>query len=182
MNAQRHSLVIGAVVWVLVLGGLAAWLGVELWSTHVQARQQIESIEPRMARLLGLGSDKARLETAARDLRAQAERHAYPATRDATQAGNDAQQRVRDLLTRAGLDVLQIQVLPPRQAGAFDRIPIALRCEGELAAVHAALAALSSSAPSLFVEGFSMQGSAAPDARAQRVATELQLFVLRARA
>ena len=180
MNPSR-SLVWASLFWLLLIGGGLAAAGQWVWQLHQTAVQQIETLEPRMARLAGLGEDRARLQAAAQQAAQAVERHAYPAARDASQAGNDAQQRVRDLFSKSGLEVLSLQVLPARVSGQFDRIAIAARVEGELAALQAALAAAPSLAPSLFVEGFALQSANANESAPPRVVAELQLFVLRLR-
>jgi general secretion pathway protein M len=179
--SHRRQLLWAAAFWVLLLGGGLALAGQWVWQLHRAAAQQIETLEPRIARLSGLGENRARLREAAQQAARAVERHTYPATRDASQAGNDAQQRVRDLFSKSGLDVVSLQVLPARTSGQFDRIPIAVRVEGELSALQATLAAVPSLTPSLFVEGFSLQGANANESAPPRVVAELQLFVLRVR-
>lgn len=168
--------------WVLVIGGLVAAAVSVAWTVHARSRERIESVEPRFARLVGLGNDTARVKELTVQAQRAIERHAYPVTRDVSQAGNDAQQRVRDLFSKAGLEVVSIQVLPVRGGDkSFDRIPITLRADGELSAVQASLAALPSLAPSVFVEGFSIQGASMSESAPARVVLELQLHTLRAR-
>lgn len=180
MTRERATLWAGA-FWLLLIAAAVVWATQGVLGLHRQAQQQIETIEPRYARLLGLGADKARLQEAAASAARAIERHAYPATRDASQAGNDAQQRVRDVFSKGGLDVVSIQVLPARAIKQFDRIPISLRVDGELAALQATLAALPSLSPTLFVEGANLSGAGTSDTAPARVVGELQLFVLRAR-
>lgn len=171
--------------WAAWLLALAAALGYgvwRVWTVHQNASTQLESLEPRYARLTGLGAEGQRLDAALAKAREALERHAYPASRDASQAGNDAQQRAREIFTKAGLDVISIQLLPAKAADRFDRIPVTLRLEGDLAALQAALAALPAMAPTLFVAGFNVQGAGAlqPE-RPLRVVAQLELFALRAR-
>lgn len=181
MASNTRATVLAALLWLLLLGGALA-LGVQwVWNLHDTAARQIETVEPRYARLLGLGQDKAKLQEATVQVTRDIERHAYPASRDASQAANDAQQRVRDAFSKSGLDVISIQVLPARTVRQFDRIPIALRVEGELAIMQATLAALPALAPSLFVEAFAVQASNATAGAAPRVAVEMQLYALRLR-
>jgi general secretion pathway protein M len=110
-------------------------------------------------------------------------RHAYPSSQDVAQAGSDAQQRVRDIFAKAGLEVASTQVLPAKPVEGFDRIPLVLRVEGNLTALQSALMVLPSQSPSLFVEGFNVQviGAFRPDAP-QRLSMQVNLFVLRVRA
>lgn len=181
MNAGARATLLAALVWLLLLGGLLAVAGSWLWDLHATAARQLESVEPRHARLQGLANDKARLQEATAQATRDIERHAYPASREASQAANDAQQRVRDAFSKSGLDVISIQVLPARATRQFDRIPIALRVEGELATMQATLAALPGLTPSLFVEALTVQASNAAPGGAPRVVVEMQLFALRLR-
>jgi general secretion pathway protein M len=171
--------------WALWLLGLAAALGYgawRAWGEHESARTQLETLEPRYARLVGLADERARLDAALTQAEKALGRHAYPSSRDVSQAGNDAQQRAREIFTKAGLDVISIQLLPAKAADRFDRIPVTLRLEGDLPALQAALAALPTMAPTLFVAGFNVQGAGSPQPeRALRVVAQLELFALRAR-
>lgn len=180
MTRERATLWAGA-FWLLLIVVVVALIVQAALGLHLRAQQQLEIIEPRYARLLGLGADKARLQEAAAAASRSIERHAYPVTRDASQAGNDAQQRVRDVFSKGGLDVISIQVLPARTIKQFDRIPINLRVDGELVALQATLAALPSLTPTLFVDGVNLSGASTSETAPARVVGELQLFVLRAR-
>lgn len=149
---------------------------------HRADEQQLETIEPRFARLAGLAMDKGQLAAALASTKDAASRHLYPASREVSQAGNDAQQRVRDVFSQAGLEVLTSQVLPARTVRQFDRIPITLRVEGEYLVFQTALAALPSLAPTLFVEGFNIQNVLVGKSDAPlRLVVQFDLFVLRAR-
>ena len=181
MNAAQRAPWWAWLFWLLVVGGAVALAGQWVWQRHRAAAQQIETVEPRIARLLGLASSRDRLQQAARAAEQGVQRHAYASDKDASQAGNDAQQRVRDLFSRSGLEVVSLQVLPARVSGPFDRVPIAARVEGELAALQATLAAMPSLSPSVFVEGFALQGATASESAPPRAVAELQLFVLRVR-
>ena len=65
---------------------------------------------------------------------------------------------MRDLLGAANLQVLSSQALPARDdVPGFERIPISVRFEGELAAVQKALAALSAQAPAIVVDSMTLQ-------------------------
>lgn len=118
---------------------------------HQWAHSRLEEVEPRYARLLGL--DAQRPDIAA--VRAQADaaraQYTYPASQDANQSGNAAQQRIRDIFSSAGLQVISSQVMPPKEEKGFDRIPITVRTEGEMLAVHSALAVLSSQMPVIII-------------------------------
>lgn len=143
--------------------------------------EKLQTLEPRYARLVGLALEKDQLTAALAATRSAVARHIYPGSRDISQAGNDAQQRVRDTFSRAGLEVLSSQVLPSKPSKQFDRIPITVRIEGEYLTLQTALASLPSLTPTLFVDGFNVQNVSAankPDAPI-RLVVQLELFVLR---
>ena len=106
--------------------------------------------------------------------------YAYPGSMEVTQAGNDAQQRVRGIFTQAGLDLVSSQVLPPKLEKQFDRIPLTVRLEGGLVALQSALVVLSGQSPAILVDGFSVQtvGVVKVD-MPQRLAIQFDLSVLR---
>jgi general secretion pathway protein M len=163
---------------VVLLGGAAAYVV----SKHTWASERLAELEPRYARLAGIEASAPALDPALRERRALLERHAYLSSQDVAKAGSDAQQRARDIFAKAGLEVSSTQVLPAKTVDGFDRIPVVLRLEGELPALQSALVVLPSSAPSLFVEVFNVQGTSLPRGDAPpRLTMQVNLFVLRVR-
>lgn len=157
-------------------------LGLYVLDKHRWSEQRLAEIEPRYARLAGLATSGQALEKADAAARARIEAYAYPATDDLTQAGNDAQQRVRNIFTQAGLQVVSSQVLPAKDEKTFDRIPLTVRLDGELEQVQRALVALSRQTPAILIDGMSMQGFGYFRAdTAQRLNSQFNLSVLRAR-
>lgn len=170
------------VFWLVVLSALLTFAVSRVWLVHESTRQQLESLEPRYARMAGLDTERVRLQAVSTQASQALARHVYATGRDVSQAGNDAQQRVREVFSKAGLDVVSIQLLPAKPTPQFDRIPVTLRVEGEVTALQAALAALPTTLPTLFVEGFTMQSASGlkPDGPV-RVVAQFDLFALRAR-
>jgi general secretion pathway protein M len=167
---------------VLLLAALVGLCAFYVRGVHRADTERLETIEPRFARLAGLAADKGQLAAALAATRSSVSRHLYPASREVSQAGNDAQQRARDVFSSAGLEVLSSQVLAVKPGKQFDRIPITVRVEGEYLTFQTALAALPSLSPTLFVDGFNIQSvpGAKPDAP-PRLVVQLEMFVLRAR-
>lgn len=124
---------------------------------YTWGKERLAQIAPRHARLLGLETQRTELQEARKrafELRAQ---YVYPATTDETQMGNMAQQKVRDLLTSAGLQVISSQVLPSKEDKGFDRVPLVLRAEGELLGLQSALSVLSSQQPVIVINELDVQ-------------------------
>src|SRR5690606_16197252 len=108
-----------------------------------------------------------------------AAQYAYPESLDVTQAGNDAQQRVRSLFTAAGLQIVSSQVLAPKTDKGFDRIPMTVRSEGELMGLQAALVGITNQAPIILVDGVSVKTVGAIKSKEpQRLDIQFNLSVL----
>jgi general secretion pathway protein M len=176
-GASRTAILVAFFIAILIGGSVAYVIAKHRW-----ARAALAEIEPRYARLLGLQGSANDLERASAERRAALGRQAYLASQDLAVASSDAQQRAREAFTKAGLQVASTQILPPKPVEGFDRIPLVLRLEGDLAALHAALVTLPAQTPALFVDGFNVQttGMPLPDAP-QRLNIQVNLFVLRVR-
>jgi len=167
-----------ALAGVVLVGGAAAYVA----TIHVKAADQLAQLEPRYARLTGIEGSAAALDTALSQRRALLTRNAYPSSQDVAKAGSDAQQRAREIFTKAGLEVSSTQILPAKAVDGFDRIPVMLRMDGDLSALQSALVVLPSQAPSLFVEFFNVQNTGVPKADGpQRLSIQVNLFVLKVR-
>lgn len=175
---RRRNLVLTSMACALLLPFVAA--GWYVATKHQWAQEQLSKLEPRYARILGIESGQAELEAALTAARTQAARYAYPESLDVTQAGNDAQQRVRSLFTAAGLQIVSSQVLAPKTDKGFDRIPMTVRSEGELMGLQAALVGITNQTPVILVDGVSVQTVGAIKAEVpQRLAIQFNLSVLR---
>ena len=165
-----------------LLLGASALAGLYVQSKHEWATNRLQEIEQRHARLSGLELRAGELEQAEARARVKLAALVYPTTQDISQAGNDAQTRVRDTVTRAGLQVMSSQVLAPKVDRAFDRIPMSVRLEGELPALQTALAVLEDLSPAVYVESMNVQTIGAVKAELpQRLGIQFSLYVLRAR-
>lgn len=179
---RRNALM--ALILMVVLGPLVVG-GWYVVNKHIWARERMAQIEPRYARLLGLETQRGELQSAlqrAASLRAQ---YIYPMSQDEAQSGNLAQQKVRDIFTIAGLQILSSQVLPAKEEKGFDRIPVLVRAEGEILALHSALAVLGNQQPVILLNELDVQvqgGLANLNLKfAPRLAVQFNLSVLRER-
>lgn len=154
-HQSAEVLTLGAVVLLLLLplGGIGAYV----FHKHQWAQSRLEELEPRYARMVGLDAQRAEIAEVLAQVHAARGKYVYPAEQDATQAGNAAQQKVRDLLNAAGLQISSSQVLPSKPDKGYERIPITVRAEGDWLAVQSALAVLSSQVPVIIVDEFEVQ-------------------------
>lgn len=165
----------------LILLPLSA-AGIYIGTKHQQAQQLLTDLEPRYARLLGLLDRQNDLKALAAQGNEQLARLTYPVGQDVTQAGNDAQQRIRSLFADSKLEIISIQVLPPaKEETKFDRIQISLRVEGEMVGIQNALSQLSAQTPQVLVDSVTLQtiGAVKP-ASIQRLGGQFTFSVLRA--
>ncbi|OGB00689.1 MAG: general secretion pathway protein GspM [Burkholderiales bacterium RIFCSPLOWO2_12_FULL_65_40] len=185
MNIPKSRDSVVRILTVMVLLFPLGLLGYYMMQKHQWAQDRLAELEPRYSRLLGLeaqGAEMAKVLERAQTARAK---YVYPASQDATQAGNAAQQRVRDIFSSAGLQVISSQVLPPKEEKGFDRIPLAVRAEGDWLAVQSALAVLSSQAPIIVIKELDLQVQGGlghtGGAQAPRLTAQFSLSILRER-
>ena len=159
--------------------------GIYIAKKHAWAQSRLAELEPRFARLKGLNLQREEIEESLN--RAQKIRmdYVYPVEQDAVQTGNAMQQKLRSLLTAAGLTVVSSQVLPAKEEGGFDRIPLTVRAEGDLLAVDSALAVLTEQLPVMLVTDVEVRNQGAlqvvNEKLAPRMTLQLSLMVLRER-
>jgi len=151
-----------------------------VWTKHQRLQGIVADLEPRYARLQGLVDRRADLESLEAKANEQLARLAYPKAQDVAKSGNDAQQRIRTLFAESRLDIISIQVLPPKEAGKFDRISINLRVEGDLAGMQAALGRLAGQSPVVVLDSIAFQtiGALRP-ASIQRLGGQFTFSVFR---
>ncbi|MFN3374966.1 MAG: type II secretion system protein GspM [Burkholderiaceae bacterium] len=186
MNASSLTSLRPALVGVLLLALVLTPLAVGGWyiyHKHRWAEARMAELEPRYARLQGLREQASDWTSGLEAVRALHAKLVYPASQDATQTGNVAQQRVRDLFTAAGLTVVSSQVMPAKTDKFHDRITIVVRAEGEAAAFYAALSALDSVRPVIIVNDVDAQVAGGllngNPAVAPRLTTQFNLTVMR---
>jgi len=162
-----------------------ALLGWYVAERHVNAETQLAQMEPRYARLLGLEAQRTDIEAVLSRASEARSQYIYPASQDANQTGNAVQQRIRDIFSAAGLQVISSQVLPAKDEKGFDRIPLTVRTEGEMLALQSALAVLTSQLPIIVINDLDIQlqgGYANSDPKvAPRLSAQFGLSVLRER-
>jgi general secretion pathway protein M len=178
---DRMWLAIGLLVLALPL----VLVGVAVADWHGRAQADMEQLEARHARLRGIVQQRDEIDAALQAAQAARSAYVYPASEDPAQTGNLVQQRMRELLTQAGMQVRSSQVLPPSQEQGFDRVGLLLGADGDLAALQSALAALAAKSPVVMVDDLDIRVQGALNNQrptdAARLAVRLRLSVLRGR-
>lgn len=182
MNRLSIRLVFLQALTLLLLTSPFVAIGAYVWQKHLWAQKTLSDLEPRHARLQGIKGIQSELEHSVQIARALLASQTYPASLDATQAGNDAQQRIRAVFTDSQLAVDTIQVVEIKGNEQFQRIGVVLRIEGTLPSMQAALLKLKTQTPTILVDSFSIQSiGAAKPASVQRMSGNFNLSVMRSR-
>lgn len=181
--ATRRALLVALTLAVALLPLAAgAWY---VLRKHAWAQEQLAQLAPRYARLAGMEQQRGPLQAASQQATHVYGQYVYPVVQDETQTGNQVQQKVRDIFSAAGLQVISSQVLPAKEDHGFDRIALSLRAEGELLAVQSALAVLGNQQPVIFLEDLNIQVQGAlanlNPKFAPRLLVQFSLSVLRER-
>ena len=181
------SYVVNRILWLqvitvaLLLAAFAAF-GLYAAAKHDAAQKRLDQAEPRYARLMGLMARREDIGSFSVQANESISRMAYPSSQDATQTGNEAQQRLRSIFAESKLDIGSIQVLPVKEGPHFDRIPIQWRIEGDMTGIQNALALLATQSPVIGLDNWTIQtvGAVRP-ASNQRLGAQFNFFVLRSR-
>jgi len=181
---RRSAVLIGITVLLPLYFYLSILVG--LVGVRSEGVADIERIEPRLGRLLGLLQSEQQLQESARKARQSIDGLVYGVADNAESVAANLQTSVRQILADSGLDVADSQVLPPTEQGAFEQVGLRLTVRGSLAGLDAALAEIAAFRPILLVETVSAaplrtnNRRAAEDEGGQSLNVTLQVFSLRA--
>jgi hypothetical protein len=155
-----------------------------LWTQRGDYRDEIGRLEPRIARLSGLIQSEEALRQSAGRVDSRVLDLVFPATEDRATIAAALQQDVRRILTEAGLDIRNSQVLPTREVAGLDYLTVKLQVTGDLEALDAALEEFANYLPLMLVESLAVtpvrqSRRRRGQAEQQLVSASLQLLALR---
>ena len=127
MNMQKNRRQLALALSLLLLAAPLVFASFYVYEKHQAAADNLQKLEPRYARLKGLIAQESDIATLLEQTQKAGEKYVYPAAQDATQAGNAAQQRIREILTAAGLQISSSQALPSKPEKSFERIPLSVQ-------------------------------------------------------
>lgn len=143
----------------------------------------IETIEPRIARMRGLVANEAVMRAALEAVGGETIDLIYPASSDAQAVAAALQAEARRVLSDAGMQITNSQVLPDRKREAFDYIGVKVVATGGLEQLDQALATLAAFRPNIYIEAmdiFPNRRSKRADGSEQQLLTvSLQLLSVR---
>lgn len=190
LRADRPTIVVGCTLGLVLL--LLLYVILQFWLLRAEFAAEIESIEPRSARLLGIAESLNQLEQGSERAAAVLRNLAYQPGRDSAATAAAMQQDVRELMEDAGLSVSGSQILSSESVAGFDRLSLDITAEGNIEELDDAFSRLERLRPLVFTESVTVspirarrsnrrvaaQESAA-DGDPRTVTVRFQLFALR---
>lgn len=155
-----------------------------LWGQRADFQGEIRRLEPRIARLSGLIESEEALRQSAGRVDSRVLDLVFPATEDRAAIAVALQQDVRRILTEAGLDIRNSQVMPTRELDGLDYLTVKLQVTGDLEALDSALEEFANYLPLMLVESLAItpvreSRRRRDSARQQLVSATMQLLALR---
>lgn len=121
-----------------------------LWGLGLSFQEDIDRLEPRIARLSGVTEAREELVAAAADAESTLKTLVYPAG-DANAVSAALQKNVRGIMSSAGLTVVDSRIESAKREGAFDVVGVSVSVSGRIEALDAALDGLVTYSPLLLV-------------------------------
>jgi general secretion pathway protein M len=147
---DRTTLVVGGSF--LCIGVLVLYVVASFWLMRSSYSNEIDRIESRTARLLGLVEAEQELGVAATRLRGHLQELAYADDTSTATVLAAMQQLIRDAMTDAGLSVSSSQILPIRQIDGFQRLSLDISVVGNIGEAEEAIASLALLRPLVLIE------------------------------
>lgn len=162
---------------------LVLMLVLNLFSMRGEYQSEIDFLEPRIARLIGLREQEEVLAKAAGRVDSEVFSLVYPATDDRASVAATLQKNVRDIFSATGMTITNSQMLPAEQEDGLEHITVKITATGTLDALDAALSEVASYRPLLMVESMEAYPMRGVSARGQRepqhVTANIQILALR---
>lgn len=150
LQAERSHIVVGASLGLLLLAVLSCLL--YFWMLRQAYVDEIATVQPRTARLLGMVENEASLAEAGAAAERALTEVAHAAKGDPAATAAALQRDVRRLMTEAGLSISGSQVLDSRSGDGYDQLRLDITAEGNINALDEALLQLEQMRPLVFVE------------------------------
>ena len=135
----------------LVISGVV-WIG----SWWVTSAQQVDTLEPRVAQILGFIESEQRVESALSQREALLMTMVFPDSGASGRGGAVLQERVRNLSAEAGLTVIGSEVLEPEALEDTIKLKLGTKVAGSPRALIEFFRRLNEERPFLFVTAFTV--------------------------
>jgi general secretion pathway protein M len=181
MQGHRRSAILVMLTLAVPLYLFTAAMGAML-SARGEYRAEISSIEPRVARMQGLIAKEGQIQESLAGVNTVVADHIYPNNSAAEAVAASLQAEARRILSEAGMDITNSQVLRPRKRDQFDYVAVKIVARGTLAQLDQGLSDLDQFRPVIFVESldtFPNRRRRKQETATQVLTVSLQLLSLR---
>jgi general secretion pathway protein M len=181
IQTHRRSAILVGLTFLLPAYLFLNVLGAAL-SARADYRDQIESIEPRLARLQGLIEKESDIRVSLEGISTIVTDNIYAKSTAAAGVAASLQAEARRVLSDAGMEVTNSQVLPPRKRNAFDYVSVKVVARGTLEQLDEGLAEFGRFRPVVFIESldaFPNRRRRRDEAETQTLTVSIQLLTLR---
>lgn len=173
MQSHRRSATLVMLTFALPLYLFAAAMGAML-SARGEYREQISSIEPRVARMQGLVAKEDQIQASLAGVNTVVADHIYPKSSAAEAVAASLQAEARRMLSEAGMNITNSQVIRARKRDQFDYVAVKIVARGTLTQLDQGLSELDQYRPVIFVESL----DAFPNRRRRKQETESQVLTV----
>lgn len=178
---KTHSVAATVCAITLALPALVyLYLSINLLSLRGEYQREIEKLEPRVARLVGLYNNEELMRASDAELQGLVARRVYPFNLDRASISATLQTELKQVFADAGMSVSNSQVLPLRREENYDQIMVRYTVTGTIRGLDDALRRIAEFSPLVLVESLELwpkrvRSNAAPS---QTVTATLQLLSL----
>jgi len=173
IKTHRRSAILVALTLAMPLYLFLATLGAMV-SARAEYMEQVDAIEPRLSRMKGLIIKEDELRASLAGVSTVVQDHIYPNGTAAAAVAASMQAEGRRILSDAGMDVTNSQVLRPRNRDQFDYVSVKIVARGNLEQLDQSLTELARFRPVVFVESL----DAFPNKRRRRDEPEEQVLTI----
>ena len=150
LKADRPTIVVGFTLGLVLL--LALYWLLQFWLLRSDFVAEIETIQPRTARLLGIAESFDQLKRVSSGADAALQDLTYSSDRDSPTTAAAMQRDIRELMVSRGLSVSGSQILPVRKSTGFDRLSLDITAQGNIDELDQAFAGIQALRPLVFFE------------------------------
>lgn len=150
IKADRPTIVVGCSLGMLLV--LVLYWVLHFWFLRQGFVEEIDAIQPRIARLMGIMQSAEQLHQASGDAGGMLHELAYPDDRDSATTAAAMQRDIRELMTSAGLSISGSQILPLRRGDGFDLLSLEVTAAGNVDALEEAFVNMEEMRPLVFVK------------------------------